>query len=49
MEQNNIITRISGAFKDIEQKQQKIATLERLKKSLMQNLLTGRVRIDNHK
>ena len=29
----------------IEQKQQKIATLERLKKSLMQNLLTGRVRV----
>ena len=44
-EQNNIIKRINSVFLKIEQKQQKIDALERLKKSLMQNLLTGRVRV----
>ena len=44
-EQKNIIKRINSVFLKIEQKQQKIDALERLKKSLMQNLLTGRVRV----
>ena len=44
-EQKILIDRIMDIFKGIEKKQNKIAVLERLKKSLMQNLLTGRVRV----
>ena len=44
-EQDGIVSRIEQVELGINNKQQKIATLERLKKSLMQNLLTGRVRV----
>lgn len=43
--QQQIVDRIDAAISIIQEKQQKIATLERLKKSLMQNLLTGKVRV----
>ena len=46
-EQNGIMSLISHISKEIQQKQNKIAVLERLKKSLMQNLLTGKVRVNN--
>lgn len=45
-EQKQIVERIKKVFDTIENKQKKIAVLERLKKSLMQNLLTGRVRVN---
>lgn len=45
-EQNGIMSLISHISKQIQQKQNKIVVLERLKKSLMQNLLTGRVRVN---
>ena len=44
-EQDEIVSKIEKIELEINNKQQKIATLERLKKSLMQNLLTGRVRV----
>ena len=44
-EQKGIISLISRVSNKIQQRQNKVATLERLKKSLMQNLLTGRVRV----
>ena len=44
-EQDEIVSRIEQVELWINNKQQKIATLERLKKSLMQNLLTGRMRV----
>ena len=44
-EQNGIISLISRVSNKIQQRQNKVATLERLKKSLMQNLLTGKVRV----
>ena len=44
-EQDEIVSKIERIELEINNKQQKIATLERLKKSLMQNLLTGRVRV----
>ena len=44
-EQESISKLIYNIDTEVEQKQQRIATLEKLKKSLMQNLLTGRVRI----
>ena len=44
-EQKNIMSIINNVSNDIIQKQQKINSLERLKKSLMQNLLTGKVRV----
>ncbi len=44
-EQINIAQKISAVDKDINDKQNKITALERLKKSLMQNLLTGKVRV----
>lgn len=44
-EQNNIILSINNISNNIKCKQSKIITLERLKKSLMQNLLTGKVRV----
>ena len=44
-EQIKIAQKLSAIDTEINKKQNKIATLERLKKSLMQNLLTGRVRV----
>lgn len=44
-EQDEIVSRINNVENEIINKQNKIIVLERLKKSLMQNLLTGRVRI----
>ena len=44
-EQDEIVSKIEQIELEINNKQEKIATLERLKKSLMQNLLTGRVRV----
>lgn len=44
-EQKEIYGKFANIDKSQKEKQQKIATLERLKKSLMQNLLTGRVRV----
>lgn len=48
-EQKLIANRIAIFDTEIEQKQNKIETLQRLKKSLMQNLLTGKVRVDVEK
>lgn len=45
-EVNNITTKILSIEKHKTDKQSKIQTLQRLKKSLMQNLLTGKVRVD---
>ena len=44
-EQKEIYGKFANINKSQKSKQQKIAVLERLKKSLMQNLLTGKVRI----
>lgn len=44
-EQIKIAKKIKAVFDVIEQKQTKIKKLERLKKALMQNLLTGKVRV----
>lgn len=46
LEQIAIAKRISSADKSINEQKQKIKYLKRLKKSLMQNLLTGKVVID---
>jgi type I restriction enzyme S subunit len=43
--QEEIASKIKSCFEAIEAKQTKIQTLQRLKKSLMQNLLTGKVRL----
>lgn len=40
-----IVSKINAFSSSVKQKQAKIATLQRLKKSLMQNLLTGKVRL----
>ena len=45
-EQDEIVSRINNVENEIINKQNKIAILERLKKSLMQNLLTGKIRIN---
>ena len=45
--QEEIVKQICSTENTIILKQNKIAILERLKKSLMQNLLTGRVRVKN--
>lgn len=45
-EQRELIIPIANVDKEIIKKQKKIETLQRLKKSLMQNLLTGKVRVD---
>ena len=47
VEQSEIAQKLSAIDTEINKKQNKIAVLERLKKSLMQNLLTGRVRVRN--
>jgi type I restriction enzyme S subunit len=44
-EQAEIATKLDGFRQLIEAKQSKITALQRLKKSLMQNLLTGRIRL----
>lgn len=44
-EQDNIVEKIENFESYIENRKQKVAVLERLKKSLMQNLLTGKVRV----
>lgn len=44
-EQIEIVKKIDSAVQIIEAKQQKIQKLESLKKALMQNLLTGKVRV----
>lgn len=44
-EQIQITERITKTFNEIESKKSRIIVLERIKKSLMQNLLTGKVRI----
>jgi len=48
-EQIQIASKIKSIFDIIESKQAKIQVLQRLKKSLMQNLLTGKVRVDVEK
>ena len=48
-EQIEIAQKLSAIDTEINKEQNKIAVLERLKKSLMQNLLTGRVRINHIK
>lgn len=45
-EQDEIVSRINNVENEIINKQNKTAILERLKKSLMQNLLMGRVRVN---
>lgn len=45
VEQTIIVDKILAFDKQIKENNNKIAVLERLKKSLMQNLLTGRVRV----
>ena len=44
--QTTIFNKIKPFDNSINEKQSKIKTLQRLKKSLMQNLLTGKVRLD---
>lgn len=44
-EQENITKSFEGVYKTILQKEEKLKKLERLKKALMQNLLTGKVRV----
>lgn len=46
-EQQQIVSEIDAIVNTIQQKRQKIDTLEHLKKSLMQNLLTGKIKINN--
>lgn len=48
-EQIEIAQKLSAIDTEINKEQNKIALLERLKKSLMQNLLTGRVRVNHIK
>jgi type I restriction enzyme S subunit len=46
LEQQQIATKLNSFDNEVDSKQAKIQTLQRLKKSLMQNLLTGKVRVD---
>ncbi|OHD28869.1 MAG: hypothetical protein A2Y31_06705 [Spirochaetes bacterium GWC2_52_13] len=48
-EQSEVAKRVEEVFEIIERKQAKINSLYNLKKSLMQNLLTGKVRVDVEK
>lgn len=48
-ERDNISIQIKSVMNYANEKQTKIITLQRLKKSLMQNLLTGKVRVDVEK
>ena len=45
VEQEEIVLKIKSTDEEFVAKQTKIQTLQRLKKSLMQNLLTGKVRL----
>lgn len=45
IEQENITKSFEGVYKTILKKEEKLKKLERLKKALMQNLLTGKVRV----
>lgn len=47
-EQEQIKSKLDSANTMIQQKKDEICSLEKLKKSLMQNLLTGRVRVKNN-
>ena len=47
--QTDIASKIKGVELAIKQKQSKVQSLKTLKKSLMQNLLTGKVRVDVEK
>lgn len=49
IEQTQIAEKVEAVFNMIESKQSKIQSLKTLKKSLMQNLLTGKVRVDVEK
>jgi type I restriction enzyme S subunit len=48
-EQTEIAANIKSVDTFLKEKQKKVATIKRLKKSLMQNLLTGKVRVDVNK
>lgn len=48
-EQQQIVLLLDESHNIINKKKNKIAVLERLKKSLMQNLLTGKVRVNKNK
>lgn len=45
-DQTEIAAKIKSVDAFLKEKQKKVATIQRLKKSLMQNLLTGKVRVD---
>lgn len=48
-DQSEISSKIKSVDAFLKEKQKKVATIQRLKKSLMQNLLTGKVRVDVNK
>jgi len=48
-DQTEIASKIKSVDAFLKEKQKKVATIQRLKKSLMQNLLTGKVRVDVNK
>jgi type I restriction enzyme S subunit len=48
-DQAEIAAKIKSVDAFLKEKQKKVATIQRLKKSLMQNLLTGKVRVDVNK
>ncbi len=48
-DQTEIAAKIKSVDAFLKDKQKKVATIQRLKKSLMQNLLTGKVRVDVNK
>ena len=47
-EQQHIVDNVTTCFNEIEYKKSIIIVLKRLKKSLMQNLLTGKVRMNQY-
>lgn len=49
LEQEQIAFKLNSLDNELDSKQSKIQTLQRLKKSLMQNLLTGKIRVDVEK
>lgn len=48
-DQTEIASKIKSVDAFLKEKQKKVTTIQRLKKSLMQNLLTGKVRVDVNK
>jgi type I restriction enzyme S subunit len=48
-DQSEIASKIKSVDAFLKEKQKKVTTIQRLKKSLMQNLLTGKVRVDVNK